>query len=129
MKKLIQIVSAAAIALSVAAPATIVMSGDALALTKKQARKCHYYAEEKSRKKTNKRVLGSMIVGGIGGAIAGDVLGGGKKTSIIAGAGGAAVGMAHGASKRDKYYRKYFAKCASHYDADYGDDEFDDYDY
>ncbi len=119
MKKLIQTVSAVALALTVSLPAMTVMSDGALALTKKQAQKCHYYAEKKSRKKTDKRVLGSMIVGGIAGAVAGDVLGGGRKTSILAGAGGAAVGMAHGASKRDKYYDRYFAKCASQYDPDY----------
>jgi uncharacterized protein YcfJ len=121
MKKLIQIISAAALVLSVSVPATIVMSGDALALTKKQARKCDSYARHKAKQKTNGSALTGLIVGGVGGALIGDAVGG-KKSTIIGGAGGAAAGLAVGGSKYDRYYHKYFARCAAEYDEDYEDD-------
>jgi uncharacterized protein YcfJ len=121
MKKLIQMISAAALVLSFSVPATIVMSGDALALTKKQARKCHYYAEQKARKKTNKSAFTGLVVGGIGGALLGDAVGG-KKSTIIGGAGGAAAGLAVGGTQYDKYYHRYFKRCAAQYDEDYEDD-------
>jgi uncharacterized protein YcfJ len=118
MKKLIQMMTAAALALSVAVPATIVMSDDALALTKKQARKCHIYASDRAKRKTNKSALTGLIVGGVGGALIGDAVGG-KKSTIIGGAGGAAAGLAVGGTQYDRYYHKYFARCASQYDEDY----------
>lgn len=125
MKKLIQMMTAAALALSVAVPATIVMSDDALALTKKQARKCHVYASNKAKKKTNKSALTGLVVGGLGGALIGDAVGG-KKSTILGGAGGAAAGLAVGGSQYDRYYNRYFARCAAQYDDDYDDYE-DDY--
>lgn len=118
MKNLIKTITATALAVSVALPAVAVTSGEALALTKSQARKCHYYASEKARKKTDKAALTGLVVGGVGGALLGDAFGG-KKTTILGGAGGAAAGLAVGGSKYDRYYRKYYFDCASRYDHDY----------
>ncbi len=123
MKKLIQMMTAAALALSVAVPATIVMSDDALALTKKQARKCHSYARHKAKQKTNGSALTGLIVGGVGGALLGDAVGG-KKSTIIGGAGGAAAGLAVGGSQYDRYYHRYYTRCAAQYDEDYEDDDY-----
>ena len=118
MKKLIQIISAAALVLSVSVPATIVMSDDALALTKKQARKCHAYAKDKARSKTDRSALGGLLLGGVGGALIGDAVGG-KKSTVIGGAAGAATGLAVGGSQYDRYYHRYFNRCAAEYDDDY----------
>lgn len=118
MKRLIQTITAASLALAMAVPVVAVTADDALALTKKQARKCHAYAERKAKKKTSGAALTGLIVGGVGGALLGDAVGG-RKSTIIGGAAGGATGLAVGGSQYDRYYHKYFNRCAAQYDEDY----------
>lgn len=109
--------SAAALSLALVLPVSATISSDAMALTKKQAKKCHIYASKKAKKKTNNAALTGLVLGGVGGALIGDAFGG-KKTTILSGAGGAAAGLAVGGSKYDYYYDKYFESCAAQYEDD-----------
>jgi uncharacterized protein YcfJ len=119
MRKLIKVISAAVLALSVTVPAVTVMSDGAFALTKSQARKCDAYASDKARSKTDRSALGGMLLGGVGGALFGNAVGG-RTSTVVGGAAGAATGLAVGGSQYNRYYHKYFNRCAAKYDSDYG---------
>jgi uncharacterized protein YcfJ len=107
--------SAAALAFAIAMPMAATVSSPALALTKKEHKYCVQYAHKKAKKKTDKAALTGLFVGGIGGALIGDAFGG-KKTTILSGAGGAAAGLAVGGSQYNKYYDKYYYNCVAQFD-------------
>jgi uncharacterized protein YcfJ len=106
MKTILSTVAAVAISFAMIAPMTTTAEAGGGGLKKY----CHNYAMRKATKKANKKVFTNMLVGGVVGAVVGDAVGG-KDTTAGFAAGGAALGMVDGASKKNKYYYKYFDRC------------------